>query len=479
LNNKTFGEARDKLIMNEEFQGTYNVTDSAYPTTWVIASNYFRLIKDNLPKERTRQQESSETALATTYGTRPNGQRRPPAQSKPTDIRQSLHVNQVDVNQRSRTRSGTQYMRSNRVPEYQGPRHDFEMLHHDSYYTNRRRNEEVYYPYPTYVDRHYKQVPVPTSVPEYAEENGQRRRLTQFDRSRIAAETYNGKTVGEAITNYRDQVLRDAEYRHSRAKRIDRYADNREEYLDNQAEQRGLQPRPPRRFEPKLPTPAYIRNSRAYLAKDTPDNQDQDADDDMIEDEGHEQAYVTVADLAEVEHEARKLNNTSAYLAFHITNHKTSNHDLLIFDPGATHHVICDKTYLHNIHPTPTIPLHGIGVTSKITHQGDLHVFGNALYHPTGQYNLLSQRQLLNQGFTIYFDNKLNQYELNHPQHETVTFTCNRDGLYRIPITSVIPIYCHDAKAYLTMDPKKLSKREKAILNRAYLLHHQLVTYGG
>ena len=67
LNNKTFGEARDKLIMNEEFQGTYNVTDSAYPTTWVIASNYFRLIKENLPKERTRQQESSETALATTY----------------------------------------------------------------------------------------------------------------------------------------------------------------------------------------------------------------------------------------------------------------------------------------------------------------------------------------------------------------------------------------------------------------------------
>jgi hypothetical protein len=52
-----FGEAREKLIMNEEFQGAYNVGDSPYPTTWLIASNYFRLIKENLPKDRTRMQD--------------------------------------------------------------------------------------------------------------------------------------------------------------------------------------------------------------------------------------------------------------------------------------------------------------------------------------------------------------------------------------------------------------------------------------
>jgi hypothetical protein len=42
LNNKMFGEARDKLIMNEEYQGSYNVNDTSYPTTWLMASQYFR-----------------------------------------------------------------------------------------------------------------------------------------------------------------------------------------------------------------------------------------------------------------------------------------------------------------------------------------------------------------------------------------------------------------------------------------------------
>ena len=65
LNNKTFGEAREKLLLNEELHGTYAVGETPYPTTWQIASNYFRLIKDNLPKEK-RNNESAETALPPT-----------------------------------------------------------------------------------------------------------------------------------------------------------------------------------------------------------------------------------------------------------------------------------------------------------------------------------------------------------------------------------------------------------------------------
>ena len=116
------------------------------------------------------------------------------------------HNRSPDVNQRSKTRSGTQYQRSNQFPEHQGPRHDFEILHRDSYHTNRRRDEEDYYPNPTYVDRHLKQIPVPQSIPEYSDENGQRRRLTQFDRAKIAADKYGGQTLGAAITNYQDQT---------------------------------------------------------------------------------------------------------------------------------------------------------------------------------------------------------------------------------------------------------------------------------
>ncbi len=50
-------------------------------------------------------------------------------------------------------------MKSNRVPEYNGPQHDFAMLHRDFYSTYRRReDEEDYYPYPTYVDQYLNQV---------------------------------------------------------------------------------------------------------------------------------------------------------------------------------------------------------------------------------------------------------------------------------------------------------------------------------
>jgi hypothetical protein len=53
-----------------------------------------------------------------------------------------------------------------------------------------------------------------------------------------------------------------------------------------------------------------------------------------------------------------------------------------------------------------SVALHGIGGVSNITHNGDLQHFGKALYHPKGKYNLLSQRQLLKEGFTIHFNNK-------------------------------------------------------------------------
>jgi hypothetical protein len=121
-----------------------------------------------------------------------------------------------------------------------------------------------------------------------------------------------------------------------------------------------------------------------------------------------------------------------------------------------------------------SVALHGIGGVFNITHNGDLQHFGKALYHPNGKYNLLSQRQLLKEGFTIHFNNKDNQYEIQHPIHPSVTFTCNKEGLYTIPISSAISVYCQPAQAYLTIKNKQITQREKDILKRAYHLHHQL-----
>ena len=99
LNNKIFGEAREKLIMNEEFQGTYNVGETSYPTTWLIGSNYFRLIKENLPKDRTSTHDG-ETALTTTLGNqRYNGRRREQNSSTPQHDRN----HSPETNQRSKT----------------------------------------------------------------------------------------------------------------------------------------------------------------------------------------------------------------------------------------------------------------------------------------------------------------------------------------------------------------------------------------
>ena len=47
----------------------------------------------------------------------------------------------------------------------------------------------------------------------------------------------------------------------------------------------------------------------------------------------------------------------------------------------------------------PTLPLHGVGGSSNITHQGPLQYFGMALYHPVGNYIIttsITQRRFHN-----------------------------------------------------------------------------------
>jgi len=96
-------------------------------------------------------------------------------------------------------------VKSDSKPEYRGPKHDFEFVHHDTYYSNRQHDEEDYYPRPTYVNKYKQEVPVPQSIPEYTTVDGQRRRLTQFDRARMAANKHGGSTVGEELTKYQEE----------------------------------------------------------------------------------------------------------------------------------------------------------------------------------------------------------------------------------------------------------------------------------
>jgi len=199
--------------------------------------------------------------------------------------------------------------------------------------------------------------------------------------------------------------------------------------------------------------------SRAYVATDDQNDDNQEAD--YEEDEDHEQAFVTIADLNEIEQDVRKVNTSTFYSCFQTTVTTSYSNDVLVFDPGATHHVISDPSYLHDLQKIPPISLHGVGGTSQITHRGTLTHFGTALYHPHGKYNLLSQRQLIQQGFSIYFNNDQNQYELYHQDIGTSHFKCNVDGLCTLPIKYILPLYYQTAKEFLHFNPKQLAKREK------------------
>jgi len=61
LNNKVFGPARERLILNEELQGSFIMGDTTYPSTWTIAASYFRL---SVPHGTIKEQNTLDTTTA-------------------------------------------------------------------------------------------------------------------------------------------------------------------------------------------------------------------------------------------------------------------------------------------------------------------------------------------------------------------------------------------------------------------------------
>ncbi len=130
------------------------------------------------------------------------------------------------------------------------------------------------------------------------------------------------------------------------------------------------------------------------------------------------------------------LNTSSFYLNYFINTVTTS---AIIFDPGATHSIVNDFSYLTNPKPIKPIKLNGVGGPVYIRTQGTFSVFGPAYYLPNLGLNLISQHQLINQGYKITYNNDLHQYNITHASRPTIKFTRTSDGLYTLTKSNISP----------------------------------------
>jgi hypothetical protein len=111
-----------------------------------------------------------------------------------------------------------------------------------------------------------------------------------------------------------------------------------------------------------------------------------------------------------------------------------------------------------------------------ITEQGTFGHFGSAYYLPGLGINLVSQHQLINNGFNIHYDNIQHIYRIQRNDVPDIIFRRNRDGLYvtnknHTPISSTRVAYA--LEEITSTIQQRLSKREQKIQDLAISLHER------
>ncbi len=79
---------------------------------------------------------------------------------------------------------------------------------------------------------------------------------------------------------------------------------------------------------------------------------------------------------------------------------------------GHTNSLVTDATLLTNLQTIEPILLNGVGGPVMIKFQGTFGSFDTAYYLPDLGIKLVSQHQLITNGFTIHYDNDLHIYQL-------------------------------------------------------------------
>ena len=167
------------------------------------------------------------------------------------------------------------------------------------------------------------------------------------------------------------------------------------------------------------------------------------------------------------------LNTSSFYLNYFINTVSTS---AIIFDPGATHSIVNDFSYLTNPKPIKPIKLNGVGGPVYIRTQGTFSIFGPAYYLPSLGLNLISQHQLIKQGYEITYNNNLHQYTITHKTHPTIIFNRTSDGLYTLNKSNLshfnIPLI-NVTSDTPSSNLKTPNIREQKIIDQAISLHER------